>query len=147
MTTGQHTQGTGMLRIFLLDEFRVEAGGCHIDHSAWRLRKAQSLVKILALTPERRLHREQLMEMLWPDAGRVVVPDAIEMCLGSTSHYVGLLAETLGQDAEARQAYEAAIDMNQSMGVRPCLAHAHRMARLARQCISLRAEIQKYQIA
>jgi predicted ATPase/DNA-binding SARP family transcriptional activator len=34
---------------------------------AWRLRKAKALVKILALAADRRVHREQLAELLWPD--------------------------------------------------------------------------------
>jgi DNA-binding SARP family transcriptional activator len=33
------------------------------------LRKARSLVKLLALAPGHRLHREQVMETLWPDSG------------------------------------------------------------------------------
>ena len=68
MTTANGDTGTDVLRFFLLNEFRVEVGDRQIDDSAWRLRKARSLVKILALTPERRLHREQMMEMLWPEA-------------------------------------------------------------------------------
>ena len=30
------------------------------------MRKAESLVKLLSLIPEHRLHREQLMDTLWP---------------------------------------------------------------------------------
>ena len=35
---------------------------------AWRLRRAKTLLKLLVLAPDRRLHREQLDELLWPDA-------------------------------------------------------------------------------
>ena len=35
---------------------------------AWRLRDARRLVKLLAATPGHRLHREQALEALWPDA-------------------------------------------------------------------------------
>src|SRR5215217_542118 len=35
----------------------------------WRLRKARSLIKLLALAPEHRLHRGQVLEALWPDLG------------------------------------------------------------------------------
>jgi DNA-binding SARP family transcriptional activator len=38
-----------------------------IPQSAWRIRKAGSLVKLLALTRGHRLHRDQLLEVLWPD--------------------------------------------------------------------------------
>ena len=38
-----------------------------VEERAWRLRKAKALVKLLALAPERRLHRERLADLLWPD--------------------------------------------------------------------------------
>ena len=34
---------------------------------SWRLTKARHLVKLLALAPRHRLHREQLIDHLWPD--------------------------------------------------------------------------------
>jgi predicted ATPase/DNA-binding SARP family transcriptional activator len=40
-----------------------------VDESAWRLRKAASLVKLLALAPGHRLHRERAMDLLWPELG------------------------------------------------------------------------------
>src|SRR5947209_5773716 len=55
------------LRITLLGAFRVVAGGALIPDSAWRLRKAAALVKLLALAPAHALHREQLLDALWPD--------------------------------------------------------------------------------
>ena len=54
------------LRIQLLGGFRVWVGDREIPAGAWRLRKVRSLVKLLALSPGRRLHREQLLEYLWP---------------------------------------------------------------------------------
>ena len=38
--------------------------------AAWRLRRAKTLVKLLALAPERRLHRDQVVELLWPERRR-----------------------------------------------------------------------------
>ena len=38
-----------------------------VDDSAWRLRKAKGLVKLLALAPGHDLHREQVLDLLWPD--------------------------------------------------------------------------------
>lgn len=57
------------LRIELLGGFRVAVGPRAIDDGEWRLRKAKSLVKLLALAPGHRLHREQVMDVLWPDLG------------------------------------------------------------------------------
>ncbi|MBI3971686.1 MAG: hypothetical protein HY332_10400 [Chloroflexi bacterium] len=56
------------LRICLLGGFRVWAGGREIEPGAWRVRKARSLVKLLALAPGHQLHREQITDLLWPEA-------------------------------------------------------------------------------
>ena len=55
------------MRLRLLGGFDVAVAGRSVGERAWRLRKAADLVKILALAPGRRLHREQLVELLWPD--------------------------------------------------------------------------------
>ena len=55
------------VRVRLLGSFDVDVGGRPVSGSAWRLRKASELVRILALAPGHRLHRETLMEQLWPD--------------------------------------------------------------------------------
>ena len=54
-------------RIYLLGGFRVAFGVESIADDAWRRRKASTLIKLLALSHGHRLHREQLMELLWPD--------------------------------------------------------------------------------
>ncbi|WP_448808161.1 alpha/beta fold hydrolase [Agromyces bauzanensis] len=54
-------------RIVMLGGFSVELGGQAVDASHWRRRSAANLVKALALAPDRRLHREQLIELLWPE--------------------------------------------------------------------------------
>lgn len=54
------------LRIQLLGGFRVQVGPRVIPESAWRPKTAR-LVTLLALTPGHRLHREQLLELLWPE--------------------------------------------------------------------------------
>lgn len=55
------------LRIRLLGGFEIFAGSQEVRVDGWRLRKAASLVKLLALAPKCRMHREQLVAMLWPD--------------------------------------------------------------------------------
>jgi DNA-binding SARP family transcriptional activator len=57
----------GDLRIWLLGGFRVELDGRPVTDEAWRRNRARALVKLLALAPDHRLHREQLMDGLWPD--------------------------------------------------------------------------------
>jgi DNA-binding SARP family transcriptional activator len=57
------------LAIHLLGEFRVSVGPRTIAEQEWTLRKAKSLVKLLALAPRHRLHREHVIDRLWPDMG------------------------------------------------------------------------------
>jgi DNA-binding SARP family transcriptional activator len=55
------------LRIHLLGGFRVSVGTHEIADNEWRLRKAKALVKVLALAPGHQLHRDQVVDQLWPD--------------------------------------------------------------------------------
>src|SRR5215217_8425372 len=55
------------VRVRMLGGFSVSVGAKIIEEGEWRLRKAAGLVKLLALEPGHRMHREQLMEVLWPD--------------------------------------------------------------------------------
>jgi len=68
-STGPRGSGSAesSVRIRLLGGFDVEVDGQLIPASAWRLRKASELMKVLAITPGHRLQREQAMEQLWPD--------------------------------------------------------------------------------
>jgi predicted ATPase/DNA-binding SARP family transcriptional activator len=51
----------------LLGGFEVAVDGEQVPADAWRRRAAASLVKLLALQPERRMLREQVIDALWPD--------------------------------------------------------------------------------
>ena len=55
------------LRIELLGGFRVSVGGQPVPDDVWHRRKPAALLKLLALAPGHRLHREQLMDALWPE--------------------------------------------------------------------------------
>lgn len=54
------------VRICLPGGFRMSVGSRSIGEEEWRLRKAGSLLELLALTPGHRLHQEQAMKLLWP---------------------------------------------------------------------------------
>ena len=54
------------VRIRLLGGFEVQVDGVPVPSQAWSRRNAASLVKLLALADDRRLHREQVVEALWP---------------------------------------------------------------------------------
>jgi DNA-binding SARP family transcriptional activator/tetratricopeptide (TPR) repeat protein len=53
--------------ITLFGEFIVTVDGRSISPEQWRRRHAAALVKVLALAPARRAHREQVIDLLWPD--------------------------------------------------------------------------------
>ena len=55
------------VRIDTLGGFDVTVEGVTLPARAWTRRHAAILVKLLALRPERRLHREQVLDVVWPD--------------------------------------------------------------------------------
>jgi predicted ATPase/DNA-binding SARP family transcriptional activator len=56
-----------LVQIHLLGGFVVSIAGRPVGDDAWRLRRARTLIKLLVLAPDHRMHREQLMERLWPE--------------------------------------------------------------------------------
>ena len=64
------SEGPFPVRVRLLGGFSVWIGSRAMPEGAWRLRKAKSLVKLLALAPGHALHREQIMDLLWPELGK-----------------------------------------------------------------------------
>lgn len=105
----EHVSAAGApeaVRVRLLGGFRVSVGARAIEQDRWRLRKAASLVKLLALSPGHRLHREQALNFLWPDRGRRAASNnlrqvlhAARRALGSTpaspNRYLSLRGELL----------------------------------------------------
>ena len=67
----------------LLGGFEVLVDGIPVPSTAWSRRHAASLVKLLALAPGRRLHREQVIEALWPG----ISLDAAAPRLHKATHY------------------------------------------------------------
>ncbi|MFW6174631.1 MAG: BTAD domain-containing putative transcriptional regulator, partial [Chloroflexota bacterium] len=55
------------LRIYLFGGFRVVVQGRPVNDADWRVRKAKALVKMLALERGHSLHRDHILEGLWPD--------------------------------------------------------------------------------
>jgi predicted ATPase/DNA-binding SARP family transcriptional activator/DNA-binding NarL/FixJ family response regulator len=58
-----------VLRIQLLGTFRVSSGDRVVHEVHWRGRNATRLVKLLALAPGHSLHREEIIDELWPELG------------------------------------------------------------------------------
>src|SRR4051794_25414641 len=85
------------VEIRLLGGFRVVVGDRAITDDAWRLRKARGLVKLLALAPGHRLHREELIDVLWPDLD----PDAAANALRYALHRARCVFATSAPGTEA----------------------------------------------
>src|SRR5215211_2794476 len=94
------------VRVWLLGRFRISVGTHTVEEGAWRLRKAAALVKLLALAPGHRLHREQMIALLWPDLGRRAAANNLRQTLyaarriidpdqGAASRYLALRAEQI----------------------------------------------------
>jgi DNA-binding NarL/FixJ family response regulator/DNA-binding SARP family transcriptional activator len=58
-----------LVRISLLGGFRVERSGVVLPDRAWPRRTAKRLTKLLAADPRHALHRDQVLESLWPGTG------------------------------------------------------------------------------
>src|SRR5215217_273493 len=77
------------VRVWLLGGFRVSVGTHIVEDGDWRLRKAASLVKLLALTPGHHLHRERAMDLLWPDQGGHAAANNLSQALHAARHALG----------------------------------------------------------
>ena len=91
------------MRVWLLGGFRVSVGSSTIEGDTWRLRKAASLLKLLALAPDHRLHREQVMDLLWPDSGRKAASNNLRQTLHAARR-------TLASDPSVGSRYLASED-------------------------------------
>lgn len=80
------------VRLFLLGGLRAERNGEPVPDSAWKRRSARALVKLLALAPGYRLHREQVIDLLWPDT---------DPAAGANNLYQALHAARRALDADA----------------------------------------------
>ncbi|MDQ6779111.1 MAG: AAA family ATPase, partial [Actinomycetota bacterium] len=58
------------LQVRLLGDFAVLVGRRRVPETAWRQRRAAAIIKLLALAPAHRLHREQITDTLWPALDR-----------------------------------------------------------------------------
>jgi predicted ATPase/DNA-binding SARP family transcriptional activator/DNA-binding CsgD family transcriptional regulator len=72
---------TEAVRVKLLGGFSVSVGAQEIGQGGWRLKKAAAMVKLLALSSDHRLHREQLEDLLWPGSGRKAASNSLRRTL------------------------------------------------------------------
>jgi predicted ATPase/DNA-binding SARP family transcriptional activator/DNA-binding CsgD family transcriptional regulator len=102
----EYVRQSEAVRVWLLGGFRVSVGPRTIIADAWRLRKAAALVKLLALAPRHRLHREVVMDLLWPGMAKKAASNNLRQALhvvrrildsdtSSTSRYLDSWGEQL----------------------------------------------------
>jgi len=108
------------VQIGLLGGFVVERGGQAVDVKAWRLRKARTVVKLLALARDQRLHRDLLLDTLGRRIGirrprstiftrRCTSPGGRSLVTGVTTGYwsCGTTSWCCGPTASSRWMYGA----------------------------------------
>jgi DNA-binding SARP family transcriptional activator/tetratricopeptide (TPR) repeat protein len=71
------------VHISLLGRFQVRMDGRTVPDGDWPRRSASGLVKLLALAPGRSLHRERVLDALWPDLS----PEDAAPRLHTAAHY------------------------------------------------------------
>ena len=54
------------IQVTLLGRFAVTVSNVPVADASWKRRHAAAVVKVLALAPGRRLHREQVIDLVWP---------------------------------------------------------------------------------
>ena len=86
------------LTISLLGNFEISIGEREIPTSRFRLRKSRHLFKLLALAPRHRLHREQLMELLWPDFDLEAAANNLHQALYAARRALGAQGYLLYED-------------------------------------------------
>jgi DNA-binding SARP family transcriptional activator/tetratricopeptide (TPR) repeat protein len=86
--------GAAKVEIRMLGGFEVLLDGSPVPAAGWPRPQAATLVKLLALAPGRRLHREQVVDRLWPD---LTIAEAAPR-LHKVSHYA---RRALGEDRTA----------------------------------------------
>ena len=88
------SSGAAKVEIRMLGGFEVLLDGSPVPAAGWPRPQAATWVKLLALAPGRRLHREQLADRLWPD---LTIAEAAPR-LHKVAHYA---RRALGEDRTA----------------------------------------------
>src|SRR5690606_13189328 len=74
----------------VLGGFTVTIDGAPVDDAAWSRRQASVLVKLLALAPGHRLHREQVVDALWPELSPAEAAPRLHKCAHFTRAATGV---------------------------------------------------------
>ena len=78
------------IRITMLGGFDVHVDDVAVPAGGWRLSKARSLVKLLALAEGNSMHRDAIVETLWPDLGAAAATNNLHQALHSARRALAL---------------------------------------------------------
>lgn len=81
--------GDELLSVRLLGAFSIALAGEPVGDERWRLRKAKTLLKLLALAPDRRLHADRAAEVLWPDRDRAATRNNLHQAIHAARRALG----------------------------------------------------------
>jgi DNA-binding SARP family transcriptional activator len=112
---GRHAEARDLLEQLASDSFADLPG-----RQEWFF-GAGLLAEVCAQLDDRP-HAAPLYELLIPYAGCNLL-NWVEVCAGSVSRYLGLLATTMSRWQDAERHFQAAIEMDRRTGGRPWLAH------------------------
>jgi DNA-binding SARP family transcriptional activator len=65
--TRREGRASSFLRLYLLGRFEAVRGDTPIPEHAWRRRRPADLLRLVAVSPDRSLPREEVIATLWPD--------------------------------------------------------------------------------
>jgi predicted ATPase/DNA-binding SARP family transcriptional activator len=85
------------VHVSLLGGFSVTVNGEPVP-DRWRLRKAKTLVKLLALAPGHRLRREVVVDRLWPDTEPQVAANNLHQIVHTIRRMMGPESITISDD-------------------------------------------------
>ncbi|MFL5657964.1 MAG: DUF6788 family protein, partial [Ktedonobacteraceae bacterium] len=81
---------TPVLRVYLLGQFYVEYKNgnewCSVDSQVWQHRRARSLLGCLLSNANRRLSKEHVMKLLWPDLARDIAANRLNGAVHELRH-------------------------------------------------------------
>ena len=81
---------TPVLRVYLLGQFYVEYKNgnewCSVDSQVWQHRRARSLLGCLLSSANRRLSKEHVMKLLWPELAREIAANRLNGAVHELRH-------------------------------------------------------------
>ena len=126
----RHANGPPMLEatIALLGRSRVVVDGAVIPDAAWTRRSASGLVELLALAPGRCLHREQVLDVRWPDSSPEQARPRLHTAAHDARRALGDPSSVMLHDVVLTLLPQAEVDLD-----------VERLLRLARAAMSSRS--------